>query len=186
MIKEILDHIDGKLTYIEKQYGLAELIDINNDKGPMVYLNSGEYVSVSEFDKYKGVSYWRVTGDIGQDSERDPYRGGNQVLYNRTYPIRLIVVTHRREINTEDNQYTVDRYADKIIGDIGNVSSTIKNSLNLRRCNIFIDSYSWDRNAIIQEEYQKQIALDFKFMLVVFNCSIEVEFTQDCLIDLCD
>ena len=184
MLKEIIEHIDSKLTYISKAYGIAELVNVNGDIRPEVYTSNGDFVEVADFDNHKGVSYWRLTGDVAQDAERDPYRGGNKIVYERTYPLRFVVCLSRKDL-PNDNQWTADYFANKIIKDIDNFSATVKNSLNIIRGDLLISNYSWNRQEIVQEEFNENIRLRHEYMILAFDINLNVRFGQNCLIDFC-
>lgn len=175
MLKQVVEHINELITssgMIEKAYGLCDIIEKDGKKFPAEYCLN-KYVQVSDFDKYKGLCYHRIDGDVSiSQGEDESY--GCDVLSSKTYPIILIIgVKKDLFLNDKNDAYvelSIIENLESLISSQNN--STLSGDLSADVVSISLTGASTDKYSIFKREYT---GIDFKIPVEYAYISISYD-----------
>lgn len=188
MIKASVEFINSKmaaLNYMEKSFGLCEIITKGAKTFPAEYHSKGEYKQINNFDSYNGVSYLRKRGDITISEEENTLQAC-AILSSVNIPLRLIIVVPRKKLDCDDN-YSEDVIAQTIMRKLLTIGGDLKVTLKARKAKLQVDSYSTDSLSILNEEYGSYAKKDinYKYAYLALDISIIAIVTHDCLTQDC-
>ena len=189
MVKKVVEYINSKLEqlgYFEKIYSLSEIITKGDKTFPAQYLGKGEYIHITNFDKYNGLSYIRKDGDIDISEEEDLLKACVD-SYTVSIPLKLITVIKREKLSS-DNNYSEDLFAADIIKLLNGKHSDLRLSLKAKTLNIIISSYSNDSLSIMQQEYSniQKKDINHKYSYMSFDISASMTIRKECINALCE
>ncbi len=189
MIQPILTYLNTRLLttgYFTQLYELVETKQ-NPDKGrvPMHYCGKGEWKEVVNFDKHRGTSYWRITGNI-PTVENTSTIVSNETLLDISFPLRLVACVHNSHLSIDD-KYRALRLSNDLIKVITDTSYILKSSLNARKVEFNVSTQIINPETIISEEMSGQTFTDmrYEYTIVAIDLIAFVEITQECLQETC-
>lgn len=190
MIKTITEYINTKLlalNYFQRQYGLCvQITRSDGRKMPAQYLGKGEYMDISNFDKYSGVSYMRKRGSISIADIEDNLIGCTSLL-SINVPLKLIVIVPRKKLPCDD-RYAEDKMILSIIKAVTSRSSDLKRSLSAKKASIFITSFNTSNSEVLKEEYTniKKTGMNFKYVYASLDIEANIITDKNCIDQDCE
>lgn len=186
MLEVIIPYINSKIEALEmfqKQHGLCEIITVDKKSYPAEYCNN-EYKQVSDFDKFKGVVYHRLNGDVSAKELDEDESVSCDPFYSREFPLVGIFVVNKKHLKGIGN----DAYLE------GKIANTISNRLAVSNNKelrielgadsvlIEIDNIILDRNKIFDSEYK---GIDnffrYEFLYIAIEYSVIIKGSVSCL-----
>lgn len=189
MLEKLLDFLNAKITeqnLFGKVYCLAELVtDASGNKAPKAYVTKGQWETVSDIDKSKGLCYWRQTGDVDVSINNTGSIPCNEEL-TFTYPLRLIASMPKKALNTDD-AYSDHRIAESLIALFINNTSGLKITIGAKMVGINAAGYSVNGEQIFSQEYSglTKKDLDYKFSYISIDVTMKVIINKSCLTTNC-
>ena len=188
MINTIITYLNTRLSLtnlFEHNYDLVELVE--DGKGqitPKQYCSNGEWMNVSNIDKYNGLSYWRKSGEIAQAEVTTGNVSCDKYL-SIEVPLTLVVAVPRSKMI--DNNYTSDSIASIITKQLWQSSATLKTNLTARRVNISVASYDTRSEDVFSTEFKNVVPnnIDFKYAYLSLSVNVLVEIKASCIINEC-
>ena len=185
MIESIIDYLNAKLAligYFDKRYCLTEIKSEGENTFPVCYSANGDWQKI-EIDQHDGVTYWRKSGDVSSSKVDNPFT--TDVLYETTFPLRLVAFKRRGDVGADDN-YTSDRLVDVIKKQITFVNETLKATLKARKVECIVTGSTTNSADVLADEFDPPFAPDvpFKWSAVAVEVDVMVVGTSDCM-DAC-
>lgn len=185
MIESIIDYLNAKLAligYFDKRYCLTEIKSEGENTFPVCYSANGDWQKI-QIDQHDGVTYWRKSGDVSSSKVDNPFT--TDVLYETTFPLRLVAFKRRGDVGDDDN-YTADRLVDVIKKQITFVNETLKSTLKVRKVETIVTSSTTNSADVLTDEFDPPFAPDvpFKWVAVAIEIDVMVVGTADCM-DAC-
>ncbi len=185
MIESIIDYLNAKLAligYFDKRYCLTEIKSEGDKTFPVCYSQNGDWQKI-EIDQHDGVTYWRKSGDVSSSKVDNPFT--TDVLYETTFPLRLVAFKRRGDVGADDN-YTADRLVDVIKKQITFVNETLKATLKARKVECIVTGSTTNSADVLADEFDPPFAPDvpFKWSAVAVEVDVMVVGTSDCM-DAC-
>jgi hypothetical protein len=185
MVQGIIDILNAKLQAngrIETRYCLAE----NRESGdglsvPYTYGGKGEYRPVDIGNP--SLSWWKLTDRPSYDTTVGKYTVSRRTA---TYPLRLVAMFKRLE-STQDDTFTPSWFADDVSNLLTFDNGDLKTALKAIRTKSRVTSVDVDSTRIWKDEFSTPVKdLDYRYALVAFDISVEVEANLDCWENECD
>lgn len=185
MVQGIIDILNAKLQAngrIETRYCLAE----NRESGdglsvPYTYGGNGEYRPINIGNP--SLSWWKLTDRPSYDTTVGKYTVSRRTA---TYPMRLVAMFKRSE-STQDDTFTPSWFADDVSNLLTFDNGDLKTALQAIRTKSRVTSVDVDSTRIWKEEFSIPVKdLDYRYALVAFDISVEVEANLDCWENECD
>lgn len=188
MIKASVEFINSKLAplgYVDKEYGLVEIITKGAKSFPAEYQSKGNYKQINDFDKFNGISYIRKRGSLTISDEVNTLEACG-ILSRVSIPLRLVIVVPRKKLDC-DNKYSEDVIAQTVMRSILIRGGALKTTLKARQATLEVDSYSTNSIEILSEEYSgyAKSDIDHKFAYVALDITINALVTHNCLTQDC-
>lgn len=187
MLEGIISYLNAQITssgYVEKVYGLAQLVDRGEKTFPAVYCD-GDWSDTTDFDKWQGLSYWRLTAATETIEAENPTGTNTDLQYN--YPLRLVLGVKRDHLTKDDSRYNPDKLGWAVQKLFKNKDVPLKRSIGAKRCSIQFASIDNDIKRIIEAEL---IGVDRKipddYILIAADVVIQVVASQGCIDTFCD
>lgn len=186
MIAQITEKIQSRLTLSgtwAKVYRFVEQITADDGRMVPAEYTSGSNYKAIEFDKYKGVIYTRLNGDI-QISESEltsnPCKGSTEFVF----PFRSVSII-KKEFST-NGCFADDYFGNKIVSLLNGISLSTVNGI--RRTSVKIESIKHGNQTILNDEYSGFETKDFPFQYsyVAVDYSIVIIASLECITDLCE
>lgn len=187
MLEVIVPYINSKieaLDMFQKLYGLCETLTSDGKSYPAEYCNN-EYTKV-EIDKYKGIVYHRLTGEISTEELPEEETVSCSPFYSRTFPFRSVFIIKKEFLKNIGN----DAYLESKIGNT--LASNIATSNNKQlRIDLGADSVSIElnniilnRNEIFESEYSGvDNFFRYEYLYVAIDYSIIITGNVSCIIN---
>lgn len=185
MIESIIDYLNAKLAligYFDQRYCLTEIKSEGENTFPVCYSANGDWKKI-QIDQHDGVTYWRKSGDVSSSKVDNPFT--TDVLYETTFPLRLVAFKRRGDVGADDN-YTADRLVDVIKKQITFVNETLKSTLKARKVECIVTGSTTNSADVLADEFDPPFAPDvpFKWSAVAVEVDVMVVGTSDCM-DAC-
>lgn len=185
MLEAIIPYVNGKIEALEmfqKIHGLCELITKDGKTYPAEYCNN-EYKQVSDFDKFKGVVYHRLNGDIVTTELDEEETVSCDPFYSREFPMIGVFVINKKHLKGIGNDaYLEGKIANAISNTIaGRSSKALIIELGADNVSIEINNLIIDRNKIFDSEYEGiENFFRYEFLYVAIEYSIIVTGANSC------
>jgi len=185
MLEVIVPYINSKieaLNMFQKLHGLCETLTADGKSYPAEYCKN-EYKQI-EIDKFKGIVYHRLTGEISTEELPEDETVSCDPFYSRTFPFRSVFIIDKKHLKSIGN----DAYLESKIGNT--IASNLATSNNKQlRIDLGADSVSIElnniilnRNEIFESEYS---GIDnffrYEFLYVAIDYSIIVTGSVSCI-----
>jgi hypothetical protein len=171
------DSVNG-LVVIVKKTGTDPLVQY-----PAVYCGKGEFKQVTNFDCERGVSYWRLTGEISSGLV-DGMIGGVQ-NHTREYPLRLVAAIMRSQF--DDNAYSEDKLAVAVAKTFKDREKELRPILSASRVELINTSTIVDPDALVASElFQPDLELRARMLFIAVDFTLRVTYQGECAEDFCD
>lgn len=180
MINTVVEYLQLKLAgipYMDKVYGLAELINKGNKKAPFIYCNKGEYKEI-KIDSHKAATYFRKNGNVSLSVETLELGNVCSTLYRVNIPLLLNVFVNKKNLPSDD-EYTDDKVAQDLIKVLTTKSGDLRKSLKAKSVNIVVNSYSNNNEEILKREYFNYNLSEINFNWVVLSLNITTSILID-------
>jgi len=189
MLDTIITHINtkiGTLSLFEKTYGLCELITKDGKTFPAEYCKN-EYKQVSDFDKYKGSVYHRLTGNISTEEADEEQTVSCDPFYQRTFPIRTVAVIKKDLIGINNDAYLESKVAQDFLSVIGETNNkALRQSLRVDSVSFEVENLIINRDTIFNEEYEgMEPFFRYEYMYIAIDYSIVVSGSFSCFDLIC-
>ncbi len=189
MIKEAVEFLQGQLRLtglFSQVYGLCELINKDDKTYPAIYVGSGEYKPVTNFDENNGTAYFRKTGNTNKLTISNEQKTTScESLLQFSFPLRLICVINKSKAECDDN-YAADIFAEKIAFQLENASG-LGTELNAVSATCSVVNYNTVGSEILKNEYRNPSVNEFNFNFAYLSIDIDIVIIKDpaCIDDLC-
>ena len=189
MLSSLITYLNTLLDatgLFEKQYGITELVTKNDKTFPGEWCqDKGGYTSVSEIDKYDGVSYWRIDGDIDTENVESEIRVNSDII--RTYPLRLVCIVRRNLLGANNTAYAYDKLSASVQKVFKDKQVAVRKEINAKGVTIEFGSVTHSVSTISEEEFagvDQPITSDY--VAVSMEIEIGIRLTKNCISDFCD
>lgn len=180
MINTIIDTIDTEASLAKKPHGLVEMIQKGDEILPAVYSGRGNYKVVNDYDKYSSYSYWRLE-DTSESEEEEP--GSIEPILIREYSLKYLYIVNRTK-NTSNSKDLGDKLRNTVIQGMDEVTRAVENTLKVQRVRIEFTGLETNRHEIAESELAGR-EFPMQFLPLLFDISITIRYTKNCLIDVC-
>jgi hypothetical protein len=180
VLSTIIPYLEAKVDaggVFDKIYGLGELVVEENRTSPNLYLSSGQYEKLTDFDHQASFCYFRLTGAYNEaNSEDDAIGGVTQRV--RTYPLKLVGYCGKDVFNTDDN-YIDEKVASNVSLLISETEAeTLSASLKADFVEISATSTELRRKTVLDEEVSGDTSfINIPFDKVFFQIEFDVTVT---------
>lgn len=188
MIRIITRYLQNKIDetkLFQNNYGLTDLVTIDDKTYPMFYIGNGKYIQKFEPNKWFGVSYFRKNGDISFSEGSFPSIKPQETPISISIPLTFIATIKKDRLKSDDN-YIGDEvafYIAKVFSDI----NSLKQELTAKRVTIYINNYSTDGKVIINNEFEGyDVKIKPEYLYLSMEIEVSVETTKQCMLDYCD
>lgn len=184
MIEQVISELNSRiseLNIIEKLYGLCEIISDGEKTFPAEYCLN-EYTQVSDFDKYNGIGYHRLNGDISIQENEDSANGCDQYVI-RSYPMKFVCVIPRNTYKKNNNDAYVDsKIAENIESKITIRSNkTLIQLLSIDSLRVSPERISLNKLDILRGEYTGiDFQVNYKYAYISIDYTIELAGDISC------
>jgi hypothetical protein len=179
MLQSIIDYLIIKLQAlnIADVYGLGELVVEQESEKPALYLGSGQYQSLVNFDNHSGLIYFRLVSPV-TNAVAESQVGGEDV-FQRTYNLRIVAYVNKEVYNT-DNNYIDDKIAHNIQLAIDNEDDgVLSSSLGAQTATIQTTSYETNRRNVSDGE-SLGFDIPFSYVFLALDFNVVIIGSQDC------
>lgn len=189
MINSLIEFLQLKVAgvpYMDKVYGLAELVSKNEKKAPFIYCSKGEYKEIL-IDQNKATAYFRKNGNVSLSSETLDSGVACSTYYNISVPLYLNVFIEKKHL-PKDDEYTDDRVASDLIKVVTTKTGDLRRLLKAKRVNILVNSYSNNNEEILRREYVNYDLneINFKWVVLSLNLSVSILIDTSCFNEFCE
>lgn len=188
MITQVIDHINTQLEtlkFIKERRSFCEQIKDGDKSFPAEWCDR-EYRHVSDYDFKKGLSYHRMIGAVSSEESDDNISGCN-LMSERTYPMRLVVVVDKKQagVNTAGGDITL---AESVINTIDfNTNKVLMSTLKAENVSVISASYLTDRYQVHDLEYEEiKMRFAFEYSVIAIDYNIVIKGDNACFDNLCD
>lgn len=188
MLEKVIDFLNLKLQALnmfQTIFCLAESVtDATGIKSPRAYITKGQWQTVNDVDKSKGLTYWRQTGDININTNQGAVACDEEL--DITYPLRLIITLPKKAIKRDD-AYSEHRVAESLISTLINNSSGLKINVGAKRIGMNVEKYSVNGEEIFSQEFSglKKKDYDYKICYLSIDVKINIIINKSCLTTNC-
>ena len=179
MLQSIIDYLTIKLQALKitDVYGLGELVVNKESEKPALYIGSGQYTSLANFDNHNGLMYFRLVSPV-TNAVAESQVGGEDV-FQRTYNLRIIAYVNKDVYNT-DNNYIDDKIAHNIQLAIDNEDDgLLSTSLGAQTATIQTISYETNRRNVSDGE-SLEFDIPFNYVFLALDFNVVIIGSQDC------
>lgn len=176
MLESIVEYLRIKLQALNvgTVYGLGELVEQQGQQYPAIYIGSGQYQHLADFDNNTGSIYFRLVAPVS-NSTAEGLIGGDDT-YQRAYQLRIVAFVPKSVYNT-DNNYIDDKIAHNIQAAIqSDDDGLLSESLKAQGASIEVSSYETNRNNVLGNEIIntlfENIPFEYAFISVDFTVTI--------------
>lgn len=185
MIQGIVDILNAKLATtgrIDKRYCITEKRQSgDNNEMPYSYGGRGEYTPVDIGNP--SLSWWRLTDRPSLDTIVGKYQVNKRTA---NYPLRLVVMFRRKD-STQDDTFSPSWLAEDIANLLTFDNGDLKTALKASKTKCRVTSTDIDSTRIWNEEFDVPVKdLDYRYALVSFDVSVEVEADLSCWENECE
>lgn len=183
IIKDVVEHLQDKIACMELYqtvHGLVKQItDAEGKMFPASYTGKGKYAPL-EYSQSNGMAYFRKSGDVSM-TEPDTISPCDNMM-EFSIPLKLISFI---KLGDGADAYWDDSLAQSLTNTLS--SASIKSSSGAVHGNATIESYSTDRVAILEGEYNELQRVDFNLDYSYLSVSLIVKLTidMDCIEQIC-
>lgn len=187
MLEGIITYLNTQITasgYVEKVYDLAQQIDRDSRTFPAVYCN-GDFEDTTNFDKWQGLSYWRITAPIETVEAENTLGVWSDLQYS--YPLRLVIGVKRDHLGKDDSKYNADKLGWAVQKLFKDKDITLKRSIGAKKASIVFASIDNDIKRILESEViglERQIPNDY--ILIAADMNIEITASKGCIDTFCN
>lgn len=189
MLKQIIDFLNlriAALNYCEQLYCLCEIKGESGTeptKEPLQRGANGEHERV-DFDRYNGVGYWRLRGDV--TTEDAPTFSSGRKRLTRTFPLRFVFAVPRDKVSIDD-AYSFQRAAQSIEKVVTVQLGDLQNQLGAGRVTVAVNTEKHDPKAVWDEETDGTKQYEPKYELLYGALDMTVTVTADvaCFVSEC-
>ena len=179
MLQSIIDYLIIKLQALQiaEVYGLGELVVEAESEKPALYIGSGQYTSLANFDNHSGLMYFRLVSPVS-NTVAESQVGGEDV-FQRTYNLRIVAYVNKEVYNT-DNNYIDDKIAHNIQLAIDNEDDgLLSTSLGAQTATIQTISYETNRRNVSDGE-SLGFDIPFNYVFLALDFNVVIIGSQDC------
>lgn len=187
MLSEIVEHINTKISTLqlfEKTYGLCETITKDGKSFPAEYCNN-EYKQI-DFDRYKGVVYHRLIGNISTEELDEEQAVSCDPFYQRTFPFRTICVIKKSQLGIDNDAYLESRLAQDLLVTIGETNNKeLRQTLRVDSVVFEVINLITDREEIFESEYsgiENFFRYEYAYIAIDYNIIVSGSFSCSDLI----
>lgn len=191
MLNRIISYLYGKIDdtgYFEKIYPFVEQVERDGIVYPSQYIGNGQYESVSNFDSYNGLAYFRLLSkQIINRPSPDPMSMCDESL-EMIYPLRLVACIPKSKLS-EDDSFADERISKTLISKLLVNGGAIKDELKASSFVSFPSTVTFDNRQILQEEYNnvtkmKDVNYNYSYHAIDFTITVRVK--ESCLTTECE
>lgn len=185
MIQGIVDILNAKLATtgrIDKRYCITEKRQSgDNNEMPYSYGGRGEYTPVDIGNP--SLSWWRLAERSSLDTIVGKYQVNKRTA---NYPLRLVVMFRRKD-STQDDTFSPSWLAEDIANLLTFDNGDLKTALKASKTKCSVTSTDIDSTRIWNEEFDVPVKdLDYRYALVSFDISVDIEADLSCWENECD
>lgn len=191
MLKSILTYLYGRVDetgYFEKIFPLVELVERDGITYPAHYTGKGQYESVSNFDAWNGMAYFRLTTkQIINKPAFDPMSMCDEAV-DMTFNLRLVACVPKSKLS-EDDAFADERISKTIISKLIIDGGWIKDELKATSFTAFPSVVTYDNRQILQEEYNnvsKMKDVNYNYSYHAIDFAVTVRVKESCLTTECE
>lgn len=187
MLEAIILYMNTKLRVLFPDFELKGLCELLPDPerdfvAPAEYCSDGNYEHI-DFDKHKGVVYYRKNGDVSVSKLDESTTPTCDIYESHTFPIKLVLYAPK-DIYDTDNAHIDDKLANNVKKAIQTSNDkTLNQTLKSSLASILVTDYTTDRNTVIGTEYQgagAEVKVGFDKALISLDLEVKIEGKLSC------